>query len=95
MFDDVRYWVEHKTYSPDEISVRLHHRLVTIHPFTNGNGRSARLTADLLVERLGAMPFTRGGGILKDVGELRASYIAALKAADNHDIGPLVAFARS
>jgi hypothetical protein len=28
-------------------------------------------------------------------GELRDSYIAALKAADNHDIGPLLTFARS
>lgn len=95
MFDDVRYWIEHKTYLPDEIAVRLHHRLVAIHPFTNGNGRSARLMADMLVERLGGKPFTWGGGILRNVGELRTDYIAALKAADNHDIGPLVAFARS
>jgi Fic-DOC domain mobile mystery protein B len=95
MFDDVRYWIEHKTYLPDEIAVRLHHRLVAIHPFTNGNGRSARLMADLLVERLGGKPFTWGGGILRNVGELRTDYIAALKAADNHDIGLLIAFARS
>ena len=27
MLDDVRYWVENKTYPPDEIAVRLHHRL--------------------------------------------------------------------
>jgi hypothetical protein len=27
--------------------------------------------------------------------ETRARYIAALKAADNHDIAPLLAFARS
>ncbi|APO65750.1 hypothetical protein IE4872_CH00076 [Rhizobium gallicum] len=41
LFDDVRYWVEHETYPPDEIAVRLHHRLVAIHPFPNGNGRHA------------------------------------------------------
>lgn len=95
MFDDVRYWVEHDTYPRDEIAVRLHHRLVAIHPFPNGNGRHARLMADLLVEKLGGEPFSWGGGSLADVGELRARYVAALQAADGHDIGPLVAFARS
>jgi hypothetical protein len=32
---------------------------------------------------------------LQTPGELRRNYIAALKAADNHDVGPLLAFARS
>jgi Fic-DOC domain mobile mystery protein B len=95
MLDDVRYWVEHETYPPDEIAVRLHHRLAAIHPFPNGNGRHARLMADLLIERLGGQAFSWGGGSLTDVGELRTRYVAALQAADNHDIGPLLAFARS
>lgn len=95
MFDDVRYWVEHQTYPPDEIAVRLHHRLVAVHPFPNGNGRHARLMADLMMERLGREAFTWGGGSLHDVGELRRQYIDALRAADNHDIEPLIAFARS
>jgi Fic-DOC domain mobile mystery protein B len=95
LLDDVRFWVEHKTYPPDEIAVRLHHRLVAIHPFPNGNGRHARLMADLLIERLGGEPFTWGGGSLADIGTLRARYVAALQAADNHDIGPLLEFARS
>lgn len=95
LFDDVRYWVEHTTYPPDEIAVRLHHRLVAIHPFPNGNGRHARLMADLLIERLGGEPFGWGGGSLAGLGELRAQYVAALRAADDHHIAPLVAFARS
>lgn len=95
LFDDVRYWVEHATYPPDEIAVRFHHRLVSIHPFPNGNGRHARLMADLLIEKLGGEAFSWGGSSLANVGELRAGYVAALKAADGHDIGPLVAFARS
>lgn len=95
MFDDVRHWVDHETFPPDEIAVRLHHRLVAIHPFPNGNGRHARLMADLLIERLGGQPFTWGGGSLHDIGELRRQYIDALRAADNHDIEPLIAFARS
>jgi hypothetical protein len=53
------------------------------------------MMADLLIERLGGQPFSWGGGSLKDVGTLRNQYIAALKAADNHDMGPLMTFVRS
>jgi Fic-DOC domain mobile mystery protein B len=95
LMDDVRFWTQNKTYPPDEIAVRFHHRLVAIHPFPNGNGRHSRLMADLLTERLGGTPFSWGGGSLADTGELRRRYVEALRAADNHDIGPLLAFARS
>jgi Fic-DOC domain mobile mystery protein B len=95
LLSDVRYWIENKTYPPGEIAVRLHHRLVAVHPFPNGNGRHARLMADLLIERLGGKPFSWGGGGLADVGALRTRYVESLQAADNHDIGPLLAFARS
>lgn len=95
MFDDVRYWVEHVTYPPDELAVRFHHRLVSIHPFPNGSGRRARLMADLLIERLGGESFAWSGGTLHDVGELRATYVASLRAADDHDIEALLTFARS
>jgi Fic-DOC domain mobile mystery protein B len=93
--NDARYWVENETYSPDEIAVRLHHRLVTIHPFPNGNGRTTRLVADLLASRLGRDPFTWGRVSLIDVSETRARYIDALRAADGHNIIPLLEFARS
>lgn len=93
--DDTRYRIENETWPPDEIAVRLHHRLVAVHPFPNGNGRTTRLVADLLAERLGQEPFTWGRAGLTDVGETRTRYIAALKAADGHDLGPLLAFARS
>lgn len=36
------------TCPPNEIAVRFHHRLVWIRPFPNGNGRDARMPADLL-----------------------------------------------
>jgi hypothetical protein len=54
-----------------------------------------RLMPDLLIELLGGEPFSWGGGSPADVGELRARYVAALRAAANHDIGPLLEFARS
>ena len=95
MLDDVRYWVEHNTYPLDEIAARLHHRLTQIHAFPNGNGRHARMMADLVVERLGGKAFSWGDGSLADAGTLRNQYVAALRAADNHDIGPLLAFMRS
>lgn len=92
---DARYWIEQKAFPPDEIAVRLHHGLVAIHPFPNGNGRHARLIADLQIEELGEPAFTWGGGTLRDIGTLRAEYIAALRAADTYDMAPLLAFARS
>ena len=93
--DDARYWIEHDTFPPDEIAVRLHHRLVAIHPFPNGNGRTTRLMGDLAIDRLGGEPFTWGRRNLTDVSETRKAYVAALRAADEHDIEPLLAFARS
>jgi Fic-DOC domain mobile mystery protein B len=95
LLDDVTYWLERTTFEPDETAVRFHHRLVAIHPFPNGNGRHARLMADLLIRMLGSTPFPWGRDSLTTATETRARYIAALKAADNHDIGPLLAFARS
>ena len=49
LLDDVRFQVANGSLPLDEIAVRFHHRLVAIHPFPNGNGRHARLIADLLV----------------------------------------------
>ncbi len=93
--DDARYWVAHETYPPDEIAVRFSHRLVAIHPFPNGNGRFSRLVGDLLAQKLSEAPFTWGRSNLVDPNKTRKAYVAALKAADNHDFAALIAFARS
>lgn len=95
LLDNVRYWVEHQTHAPDEIAVRFHHRLVWIHPFPNGNGRLSRLAADLLAVQSGQQRFTWGSGNLVAIAELRKRYVDVLRAAGGHDIGPLMAFARS
>jgi Fic-DOC domain mobile mystery protein B len=95
IFDNARYWVHHETFPSDEIAVRLHHRLTQIHGFANGNGRHARMMADLLIERLGGKPFTWGSGGIRDTGMLRTAYMQALRAADNHAIETLIAFATS
>lgn len=95
LIEDARYWREHGVYNRDELAVRFHHRLVAIHPFPNGNGRHARLVADLLVEQAGGERFSWGGGMLTSTSDLRSQYIAALRDADEGDEKPLVAFARS
>jgi Fic-DOC domain mobile mystery protein B len=95
LLDDTKAWIEYKTYPPDEIAVRFHHRLVQIHPFPNGNGRHSRLMADLLVMQLGGERFPWGRGSLGDADTVRTRYIQALRALDNHEVGPLLAFARS
>jgi Fic-DOC domain mobile mystery protein B len=92
---DVRYWIEHTIFPLDEIAVRFHHRLVETHPFPNGNGRHGRLAADLLIHQMGGMRFTWGRENLVRVDQTRETYVHALKAADGHDIGPLLTFARS
>ncbi len=95
LFDDARFWAGNHSFEPDEIAVRLHHRLVFIHPFANGNGRHSRLMADLLIRRLGGAAFTWGGGAISDIGEIRRAYISALRAADANNYESLIAFARS
>jgi Fic-DOC domain mobile mystery protein B len=94
LMDDARYWVDHKTYTPIEAAVRLHHRLTQIHPFPNGNGRHARVMADAMLERVYDAPAIdwAGGYDLQEMNERRGAYIAALKAADNGNIGPLMRF---
>ena len=50
LLGDARYWLEHQTFPPDEIAIRFHHRLVSIHPFANGNGRQKAPMADVLAK---------------------------------------------
>ena len=95
VFENINYWVNNQTFPPDEIAIRFHHGLVVVHPFANGNGRWSRLMGDILATRLGKTPFNWAGGALADPGTVRAQYIAALQAADGHDFGPLIGFARS
>jgi Fic-DOC domain mobile mystery protein B len=95
VLDTTRFWIENKTFPPDEIAIRFHHALVSVHPFSDGNGRWSRLMADVLAARLERPRFTWGGGDLGDAGQMRQKYIDALKVADNQDLAQLLAFARS
>lgn len=95
LLDDVRFWVENATYSPDEIAAIFHHRLVWIHMYPNGNGRHARLASDVLLIVLDQERFSWGRVNLVDANETRERYINALHRADSHDYQPLFDFVRS
>jgi Fic family protein len=62
---------------------------VQIHPFLNGNGRCARMLANIWLKR-------HGHGVIEWPEEtigarsvVREEYIAAIRAADDGDEGPL------
>lgn len=95
LFTDVQYWIENKTYEWDEIGVRLHHRLVSIHPYVNGNGRLARIASDLLLNYNNRDAFTWGSGDLLAEGNVRKNYIDVLRQADRGDYAPLLRFVRN
>jgi len=61
----------------------------------NGNGRHARLIADVLAKKLGSAPFTWGLANLVKEGSARTEYLEALRAADQGDVSRLMRFARS
>jgi len=94
--DDADGWLRFSTYSVHESAVRLHHRLVAIHPWANGSGRHARLLADVVVAAHGEEPLTWGAlSVRESPGSARAAYAEAIKAADSGEMDALVAFARS
>ena len=95
LLEDVKVQLTGKVVPLDEIAAKFHHRLVSVHPFPNGNGHHSRLMTDLLLAANGAAPFTWGRGDLMHAGEAREKYLAALCAADARDFAPLLAFLRS
>ena len=62
LMDDCRYWIEHKSYSEDEIAIRYKLKIVSIHPFPNGNGRHSRICGDILVSHAFKRPVFAWGG---------------------------------
>jgi Fic-DOC domain mobile mystery protein B len=96
LLEDCQFWINHKTFSEDEIAVRVSHRLVWIHPFANGNGRHSRLYADVLINNGFSQPvFSWGKKNLTKKGEARSAYLSALRQADIQDYSALVKFSRS
>lgn len=96
LLDDAMFWIDNEIFPPDEIAVRFKHRIVSIHCFSNGNGRHSRLMADLIIEKIFNIPvFSWGAGNLSKESENRDIYLKALKAADDGNYKLLLSFARS
>ena len=96
LVDDTKYWIENKTYSPEEIAIRFKHRIVQIHCFPNGNGRHSRMMADIIMESIfGKEIFTWHQSNMVKADEVRITYIETLREADNGNIKPLIEFALS
>jgi Fic-DOC domain mobile mystery protein B len=94
LLGDTQYWIDHRVHPVDEIVLRFHHRLVFIHPFSNGNGRHARLAADILALKLGRPSFPWGSNTAEPA-VIRKTYLESLRRADQRDYAALFAFARS
>lgn len=87
---DLAYWGN----QPDKLisdAALLHYRAVKIHPFLNGNGRWARMLANVWRRRHGARPIVWPEPLIGEVSPIRAEYIAAIQTADRNDLRPLVA----
>lgn len=96
LIDDCRFWINSKAYPKDEIAVRFKYRMVSIHPFPNGNGRHSRICGNILVSQvLKQEVFAWGGMDLNNPGTARSKYLDALVQADRGIILPLIEFARS
>jgi Fic-DOC domain mobile mystery protein B len=93
--DDTIFWVQNKTFSPDLTAIRFKHRIVSIHCFSNGNGRHSRLMADVIINKVYKLPlFSWGAGDLVHQSNVRSAYLKAVKAADNENFEQLLEFAR-
>ena len=96
LLDDTKFWIENKTFPPDEIAIRFKHRLVNIHCFPNGNGRHSRIMADIIIESVfGETIFTWNHSNMVKANETRAEYIKSIREADKGNIERLINFART
>ena len=57
LIDDYNFMLKND-FSPIAIAADIQRRLVAIHPFANGNGRTSRLIMDFILESLGLPPAT-------------------------------------
>ncbi len=90
LLGDLEYW-ERNGLPLIEQAAMLHHRAVQIHPFLNGNGRWARMMANIWLKlhdcSLTNWPEESIGG----ESTIRQEYLAAIKAADDGDCVALIA----
>ena len=93
LFEDIKCWIEFEHYGLLELSARIHHQLVKIHPFPNGNGRHSRIFTNCLREKgLGLEPVIWATGNIDRQNEERREYIDSLRQADRNNYQPLISY---
>lgn len=96
LLDDSKFWIENKTFPPEEIAIRFKHRIVSIHCFPNGNGRHSRMIADIIMESIFEQEiFSWHQSTMVRANETRKKYISSLRDADNGNFKPLIQFAKN
>lgn len=91
-FEDAKLWIEGGRMGWDEIAAEMHHRLVCIHPFPNGNGRTTRIFTEYVQRRNNQLITTWKASLSHDPKERRKAYIKALQKADKGDFEMLIEF---
>lgn len=87
--EDMHFWSEDDSMGLSEQAARMHHRLVWIHPFENGNGRHARFASDLFLQMsLGSFPIWPED--IEKESLHRERYISSLQLADRGDFSELI-----
>ncbi len=90
LLDDLHAWAGFGMTFVEQ-GARLHHRAVFIHPFRNGNGRWARLVANIWLRRNGAGIVEWPEATIGAVSTIRDDYLGVVRAADAGDYEPLIA----
>lgn len=87
LMSDLIRWINNNKdkFSPIELAAFLHHKIVFIHPFFDGNGRTARLVMNLILMQKG-YPLVM---ILKND---RKRYYDSLDKADKKNYKPFIHF---
>ncbi len=77
---DFDFWIENKIYQDKELAAIFHERLLTIHPFNDGNGRWARVLTNMICEKEN-IGIPNWGSSISDDEKRRDQYIKAVKTA--------------
>lgn len=87
LMDEFFGWYREQAHelSPPELAAWVHYKFVHIHPFTDGNGRTARLLMNLVLMRNGYPP-----AVILNVDRNR--YYRALKEADRDRFAGFLSF---
>lgn len=89
LLDDLALWEQQGDGELDQ-AVMLHHRAVQIHPFQNGNGRWARLLANIRLRSVGHQLTAWPEETIGAESVIRDEYLTAIRAADKGDYAALL-----